>query len=94
MSLPRFHVPGAAPGARVALPEHSAHHAREVLRLRAGAEVRVFDGAGAEFEAVLESVTRQGVQHPAGRPRGSPAPSRRCAWCWPSPRSRATAWSW
>jgi 16S rRNA (uracil1498-N3)-methyltransferase len=61
MSLPRFHVEGVGPGARVSLPEHSAHHAREVLRLRAGAEVRVFDGAGAEFEAVLESVTRQGV---------------------------------
>jgi 16S rRNA (uracil1498-N3)-methyltransferase len=59
--LPRFHVLEAAPGARLALPEHSAHHAREVLRLRAGDEVRVFDGRGAEFEAVLESVTRDGV---------------------------------
>ena len=36
-SPPRFHVPGAAPGARLALPEHAAHHAREVLRLRSGA---------------------------------------------------------
>jgi 16S rRNA (uracil1498-N3)-methyltransferase len=61
MSLPRFHVPEAAPGARVELPEHSAHHAREVLRLRAGAPVRVFDGAGAEFEAVLDAVTRRAV---------------------------------
>jgi 16S rRNA (uracil1498-N3)-methyltransferase len=59
--LPRFHVPEAAPGARLTLPEHSAHHAREVLRLRAGDDVRVFDGRGAEFEAVLESVTRDGV---------------------------------
>jgi 16S rRNA (uracil1498-N3)-methyltransferase len=57
----RFHVPGAAPGARVSLPEHSAHHAREVLRLRAGAAVRIFDGAGAEYDATLESVTRRGV---------------------------------
>ena len=62
MSAHRFHVPEAAPGARVHLPEHSAHHARDVLRLRPGALVRLFDGAGAEFEAVLESVTRQGVQ--------------------------------
>jgi 16S rRNA (uracil1498-N3)-methyltransferase len=61
MNVPRFHIEGVGPGARVALPEHSAHHAREVLRLRAGAPVRVFDGAGAEFEGVLESVTRQGV---------------------------------
>jgi len=61
VSPPRFHVPEAGPGARVSLPEHAAHHAREVLRLRAGAAVRIFDGAGAEFEAVLDSVTRRGV---------------------------------
>jgi 16S rRNA (uracil1498-N3)-methyltransferase len=59
--LPRFHVPEAAPGARVSLPEHSAHHAREVLRLRSGTAVRVFDGAGEEFEAVLDVVTRAEV---------------------------------
>jgi 16S rRNA (uracil1498-N3)-methyltransferase len=58
---PRFHVPEAAPGARVSLPEHSAHHAREVLRLRSGAAVRLFDGAGSEFDATLEAVTRAGV---------------------------------
>lgn len=61
MSLPRFHVPAAAPGARVALPEHSAHHAREVLRLRAGAAVRVFDGAGHEWDAVLDEASRRTV---------------------------------
>jgi 16S rRNA (uracil1498-N3)-methyltransferase len=61
MSLHRFHVPEAAPGAVVSFPEHWAHHAREVLRLRAGAAVRVFDGAGAEFEALLETVTRKEV---------------------------------
>jgi 16S rRNA (uracil1498-N3)-methyltransferase len=58
---PRFHVPGASPGARLELPDHSAHHAREVLRLRAGTAVRVFDGEGHEFDATLEAVTRQGV---------------------------------
>jgi 16S rRNA (uracil1498-N3)-methyltransferase len=57
----RFHVPEAAPGARLELPGHAAHHAREVLRLRAGALVRVFDGRGAEFEGTLDSVTRQAV---------------------------------
>jgi 16S rRNA (uracil1498-N3)-methyltransferase len=61
MSTHRFHVPEAAPGARIVLPEHSAHHARDVLRLREGALVRVFDGAGAEFEAVLDSVSRKEV---------------------------------
>jgi len=61
MSLHRFHVPRAAPGAHVELPEHAAHHAREVLRLRAGAAVRVFDGAGHEWDAVLDQVTRRTV---------------------------------
>jgi 16S rRNA (uracil1498-N3)-methyltransferase len=61
INLPRFHVPEAAPGARVSLPEWTAHHAREVLRLRSGAAVRVFDGAGREYEATLDSVTRKGV---------------------------------
>jgi 16S rRNA (uracil1498-N3)-methyltransferase len=69
--IPRFHVPEAAPGAVVVLPEHWAHHAREVLRLRAGAAVRVFDGAGAEFEATLETVTRREV---VARLRGPVAP--------------------
>jgi 16S rRNA (uracil1498-N3)-methyltransferase len=61
VSIPRFHVPEAAPGARLALPEHSAHHAREVLRLRAGDPVRLFDGRGAEFDASLDRVTRHEV---------------------------------
>lgn len=64
MSLPRFHLPAAAPGARLELPDHAAHHAREVLRLRPGAVVRVFDGRGAEFEAVVETLhRRQAVLH-------------------------------
>jgi len=61
MSPPRFHVPAAAPGAKVTLPEHTAHHAREVLRLRAGAPVLVFDGNGQEWEAALEEVSRRNV---------------------------------
>src|SRR2546425_10236260 len=62
MTPPRFHVPEPGPAGRVSLPEPAAHHAREVLRLRAGAAVRIFDGAGAEFEAELDSVTRRGVE--------------------------------
>jgi 16S rRNA (uracil1498-N3)-methyltransferase len=51
----------------VALPEHSAHHAREVLRLRAGAPVHVFDGEGHEFEGVLDEVSRRTVSARLGR---------------------------
>lgn len=68
VSTHRFHVPEAAPGARVVLPEHSAHHARDVLRLKEGAAVRLFDGLGAEFDAVLDAVSRKGVTaHITGR---------------------------
>jgi 16S rRNA (uracil1498-N3)-methyltransferase len=68
-----LHVPSAAPGARVELPEHGAHHAREVLRLRSGSAVRVFDGDGSEFEAVLEEVSRRRVSVHVGR-RAEPRP--------------------
>jgi 16S rRNA (uracil1498-N3)-methyltransferase len=54
-------MPEAAPGARLHLPEHTAHHAREVLRLRAGSPVRIFDGEGTEYDATLDSVARDGV---------------------------------
>jgi 16S rRNA (uracil1498-N3)-methyltransferase len=74
VSIPRFHVPGAAPGARLTLPDHLAHHAREVLRLRAGSEVRVFDGEGSEFEATLDSVTRQAVTARLGGPTPARCP--------------------
>ena len=73
MSLARFHVPEAAPGARIALPEHSAHHARDVLRLRSGAAVRVFDGRGAEYDARLDAVSRAGVTgHVTGTAQARP----------------------
>jgi 16S rRNA (uracil1498-N3)-methyltransferase len=67
VSVPRFHVPDAAPGARLALPDHLAHHARDVLRVARGGVVRVFDGRGGEYAAEVEEVTRQGVRlHVAG----------------------------
>jgi 16S rRNA (uracil1498-N3)-methyltransferase len=68
VNRPRFHVSQVAPGARVELPEHTAHHAREVLRLRKGAQVLVFDGEGKEFTATLELVSRRRVSARLGRP--------------------------
>jgi len=61
-------VPRAAPGARVVLPDHTAHHAREVLRLRPGAAVLVFNGRGAEFSATLDEVSRRTVSARLGPP--------------------------
>lgn len=54
------------------LPDHAAHHAREVLRLRIGFSVHVFDGAGHEFAGTLEEVSRRAVVirlHAAVTPR-------------------------
>jgi len=76
VSRPRFHLPQAVGGVRLALPEHAAHHARDVLRLSAGAAVCVFDGAGQEYDALLERVTRREVViRVGGRLAACPEPS-------------------
>lgn len=52
---PRFHVPGLSPDApAVILDLEQSHHLARVLRLRPGEAVRVFDGAGREFEGLVE----------------------------------------
>jgi 16S rRNA (uracil1498-N3)-methyltransferase len=56
---PRFYVPDArAIGEAVALPVDEAAHLLRVLRLKAGDAVRVFDGRGAEWQAVVDAVTK------------------------------------
>lgn len=72
--LPRFYVPAADATGRLAdLPEDEAAHLTRVLRLRAGTPVRVFNGRGGEFEAVVEDAAsgrvrvRVGAPHPAPR---------------------------
>jgi 16S rRNA (uracil1498-N3)-methyltransferase len=42
----------------VTLEREEARHLRDVLRLRAGEEVFVFDGEGAEFRCVIEELKR------------------------------------
>lgn len=61
MRLTRVHVPGPLFAGTLALPEGPARHLVRVLRLDVGAAIRVFDGEGHEFEAVIESVRRDGV---------------------------------
>lgn len=55
--IARFHVPPATTelrvGATVELPTAVAHHAVQVLRLRAGDELMLFDGQGGEYAARL-----------------------------------------
>ena len=52
--IPRFHAPGVAVAdGDWPLPEEEGRHATRVLRVRDGQMVRVFDGRGHEFEAVV-----------------------------------------
>ncbi len=44
-----------------ALPDTVAHHLATVLRLRSGAEIRLFNGQGGEYAARIESVERKRV---------------------------------
>lgn len=66
----RFHVPDAErPGDVVALPHDEAQHLIRVLRLKAGAEVRLINGRGGEFDAVVSTVTKAGAHVRVGAAR-------------------------
>lgn len=72
--IPRFYAPGSyAPGERIALPEEEAQHLSRVLRLASGDRVRVFNGAGVEFDGAVEQVTRTGARIRLDGP-AAPAP--------------------
>ena len=61
MSRRRFYAPSGAFNSHsqtVTLQTDEARHLREVLRLRQGDEVYVFDGAGKEFHCAIESSRR------------------------------------
>jgi 16S rRNA (uracil1498-N3)-methyltransferase len=69
----RFYVADLpAEGAAFALPQAVMHHARHVLRLDAGASVRLFDGQGHEAEARVERVTRKAMTVRVGAAVPSP----------------------
>ncbi|HEX8189735.1 MAG TPA: 16S rRNA (uracil(1498)-N(3))-methyltransferase [Pyrinomonadaceae bacterium] len=54
MTIRRFYAPPGAFGVDgVLLSEEESRHLRDVLRLRAGEEARVFDGEGREFACVV-----------------------------------------
>lgn len=73
----RFYAPGLAAGDRlVRLPEDEAAHLSRVLRLRAGAEVRVFDGRGTEYAGRVREVRGAHVTVDLGE-RAAAAPEPR-----------------
>ena len=73
----RFYAPDAhAPGDVVTLPDEEAEHLTRVLRLKAGDALRVFNGRGGEFDAIVEQAGKRGVRvrldataRPAPEPR-------------------------
>jgi 16S rRNA (uracil1498-N3)-methyltransferase len=67
---PRFYAPGAAQTDDVvALPPEEAQHLTRVLRLKAGASIRVFNGHGTEFDAVVERAGKEPVLVRLGQTR-------------------------
>jgi len=67
MRLARFFVdPPLETGARIALPEHAAHHAARVLRLRDGDSIVLFDGRGGEYAASIAGLDRDAVHVTVG----------------------------
>jgi 16S rRNA (uracil1498-N3)-methyltransferase len=79
VSFARFFAPAAGvPGDRILLPVDEAEHLTRVLRLSSGDRVRVFNGRGAEFEAVVDTADREGVCLTIGSPC-TPAPEPRVA---------------
>lgn len=65
MSRRRFYAPPSAFNFSkrvVTLTADEARHLREVLRLKPGDEVQVFDGAGQEFRAVVSQARRESAE--------------------------------
>ena len=59
----RFYAPAAqTTGDVVELPAEEGEHLTRVLRLMTGAEVRVFNGRGLEFDAIVGTTSRSSVQ--------------------------------
>ena len=60
MRIPRFYLPAPlAVGTTVALDDQAFNHAVRVLRLKPGAALIVFDGAGGAFAATLVEAGRR-----------------------------------
>lgn len=68
MRRTRVHVPlDLATGAEIDAPDDTAHHLRAVLRLKDGDAIRVFNGRGGEFDAVLATTGGKGLRIICGR---------------------------
>lgn len=62
MRVPRIYLPiTLIPDTHVELDENSAHHVRNVLRLKEGNSLRIFNGRGGEYAAILTLVSKKSV---------------------------------
>jgi 16S rRNA (uracil1498-N3)-methyltransferase len=65
MTRRRFYAPTAAFAAdekSATLSAEETRHARDVLRLQSGDEIFVFDGAGREFQCVVQAINRDSIE--------------------------------
>ena len=73
----RFHAPAAEhTGDVVELPRDEAQHLFRVLRLKIGAAVRIFNGRGAEFDAVVATASKDGARVRVGETCAAVAEAR------------------
>ena len=68
-------APGAQPGDLITLPKPEAHYVARVLRLRAGDEVKAFDGVSHEYHVQLTTVSSTTVKGQVVRVLTRPAVS-------------------
>jgi 16S rRNA (uracil1498-N3)-methyltransferase len=69
MRIPRLYVPEVtASGEVVMVTGQTAHHVMQVLRLRPGASIRLFNGHGPEWDAVLLESKRSEICLEVGTP--------------------------
>lgn len=60
--MSRFYIPLiSVRGGKIILEGSEAHHARDVMRLKAGDKILVFDGSGKEYAGLIEDVTKQSI---------------------------------
>lgn len=62
MNLPRFFLPELKPHSSLELSEAESHHLARVLRMEAGAQIEVFDGAGRRCLATIRSVHKNSTK--------------------------------
>lgn len=62
MRIPRIHTPQPlAAGQRIDLDDNAANHVARVLRMQAGEQIRLFNGDGQDYPAVLAEVGKRTV---------------------------------